>query len=141
MPAPALLLLGLLVPALAAYSDVATEMSWTKSVNVQSLEMAASSTGLRYHDVATSEVTFSRGDTAHVLYKLYLLTEGGTALTHVYSQGSLAEVFKLRLGAGSVIPGFEEAVLSMGVGAKRVAILPPAIAYGARGMPSFGIPS
>ena len=47
--------------------------------------------------------------------------------------------FKFRIGSHSVVPGFAEAVSSMTVGGKRIALLPPAVAYGARGMPSFGI--
>ena len=81
------------------------------------------------------ETTADRVRTARVvvasccsLYKLYLLGDG-SSLTHIYSQSNAGEAFSLRLGAGSVIPGFDEAVLSMSVGCERVAVIPPSIGY------------
>ena len=133
------LVAGVVTAANAAYTEVATEMPWTAGVTVSQLALATSGSGLQTYDVQGADVTFAPGDTADILYKLYLLEEGGD-LRHVYSQSNAAEVFKLRVGAGTVIQGFDEAVQSMGVGSKRVAVLPPQIAYGARGMPSFGIP-
>ena len=41
--------------------------------------------------------------------------------------------FKFPVGAGRVIPGWDETVLAMKKGEKRVIILPPAMAYGSRG--------
>jgi FKBP-type peptidyl-prolyl cis-trans isomerase 2 len=69
------------------------------------------------------------GDSATILYKLFLLDESGNKDKHVYSQSTEQEAFTLRVGAGQVIPGFDEAALGMGIGSKRVAILPSSIAY------------
>mmetsp|Transcript_21419 Transcript_21419/g.48483 ORF Transcript_21419/g.48483 Transcript_21419/m.48483 type:complete len:93 (+) Transcript_21419:569-847(+) len=38
-----------------------------------------------------------------------------------------------KLGKGSLIPGFEEALLGMKPGGKRVVLIPPKLAYGERG--------
>lgn len=37
-----------------------------------------------------------------------------------------------RLGSGQVIPGFDEAVMGMGIGESKTVVIPPAKAYGQR---------
>lgn len=49
------------------------------------------------------------------------------------SSVSRKEPFKFRIGMGRVIRGWDEGVLSMKVGGKRVLTIPPDLAYGSQG--------
>jgi peptidylprolyl isomerase len=51
------------------------------------------------------------------------------------------KLFSFRAGAGQVIGGWDEAVLSMKVGERRTIILPHHLAYGQRGIPGVIPPS
>jgi peptidylprolyl isomerase len=42
-------------------------------------------------------------------------------------------VFSFLLGAGQVVPGFDQGVRGMRIGGKRQVIIPPALGYGSRG--------
>jgi peptidylprolyl isomerase len=45
------------------------------------------------------------------------------------------EPFSFQLGAGQVIPGWDEGVAGMKVGGRRQLVIPPRLAYGATGSP------
>lgn len=51
------------------------------------------------------------------------------------SSWSRNEPFPLTLGAGGVIPGWEQGIEGMKVGGRRELIIPPNLAYGAAGSP------
>ncbi len=51
------------------------------------------------------------------------------------SWDSGAKPFDLELGAGNVIPGWDEGVAGMRVGGRRVLVVPPDKGYGAQGQP------
>ncbi len=72
----------------------------------------------------------SKGDTIIAHYTGYL--EDGTKFDSSYDRN---KPFETMIGVGRVIPGWDEAFLSMKEGEKRLLILPYYLAYGERGSP------
>ncbi|MGL4524230.1 MAG: peptidylprolyl isomerase [Spirochaetia bacterium] len=71
----------------------------------------------------------SKGASIDVHYKGWLLTSG-MVFDSSYERG---EPISFSAGAGQVIPGWDEMVLDMLIGEKRIVVLPPDQAYGAQG--------
>ena len=68
------------------------------------------------------------GQTISVHYSGYL--DNGTKFDSSLDRG---EPIKFPLGAGRVIRGWDEGIATMKVGGKRKLIIPPDLAYGAKG--------
>lgn len=94
------------------------------SLGIDLAAMTKTASGLYYLDmvVGSGEVTMA-GDSATVAYTGWL--PGGTR----FNSGS----FGFIVGAGWVIPGFDEGVAGMRVGGKRKLVIRPELAYGKRG--------
>jgi len=95
--------------------------------------MTKTASGLQYRDL--KEGTGGkpkRGQTCVVHYTGWLWQDGvkGKKFDSSVDRG---EPFDFRVGAGQVIKGWDEGVLSMKVGGKRELLVPPKLAYGARG--------
>lgn len=71
------------------------------------------------------------GDPLAVNY-VGVLYKGGKGFDNSYDRG---QPFPFQLGAGQVIPGWDEGLVGMKVGGRRRLIIPPADAYGAAGQP------
>ncbi|KAK0053793.1 FK506-binding protein 15 [Biomphalaria pfeifferi] len=71
------------------------------------------------------------GDSAEVKYIGWLLTNG--ALGKVFDQSQQDNYFRFRVGKGKVIKGWDQGMLGMKKGAKRILIIPPSLAYGSQG--------
>lgn len=81
---------------------------------------------LRYEEVECGEGDEAgRGDTVSVKYRGTL--EDGTE----FDSGT----YPFQIGAGMVIPGWEEGIAGMKVGGKRKLTIPPDLAYGPQGRP------
>ena len=76
------------------------------------------------------------GDTVAVHYVGTL--QDGTEFDSSVKRGT---PFEFTVGAGQVIQGWEEGVVGMQVGGKRVLVIPPAMAYGEAGFPPVIPPS
>ncbi len=85
--------------------------------------------GLIYEDmVEGTGATATAGQTVVVHYTGWL-----TIGTKFDSSKDRNEPFQFRLGAGQVIPGWDEGVAGMKVGGTRKLTIPPQLGYGARG--------
>jgi len=91
-------------------------------------------TSLEISNLITGTGTVAKsGDTLEVQYVL------ATYSTHKVIQSSwTAQPFSFKLGAGQVIPGWDQGMVGMRVGGRRELIIPPALGYGANS-PGAGI--
>ena len=85
--------------------------------------------GLVINDLVVGEGALAKsGDRVTVHYTGWLLD--GTKFD---SSKDRSQPFSFSLGAGNVIPGWEQGVAGMKVGGKRKLTIPPELGYGARG--------
>ena len=95
--------------------------------------MPTTPSGLQYEDtVPGTGATAVAGQRVRVHYTGWLWQDGQQGRKFDSSKDR-GEPFSFRLGAGEVIGGWDEGVQGMQVGGTRVLIIPPALAYGARG--------
>jgi len=95
-------------------------------------EPTVTATGLRTLDVAVGTGAEPKaGDTVSVSYTGWLSSDG----TKFDSSLESGTPFEFKLGAGEVIPGWDEGVATMRVGGKRRLIIPAELAYGEAGRP------
>lgn len=84
--------------------------------------------GLRYENLECGDgPTAENGDLVKVHYTLKL-SDGST-----FDSSEGRAPIEVRIGAGQVLPGFEEGLTGMRVGGHRRVIVPPELGYGARG--------
>jgi FKBP-type peptidyl-prolyl cis-trans isomerase FkpA len=91
--------------------------------------MITTSSGLQYQDLKIGTGAEAKpGDTVSVHYTGWL--EDGTKFDSSVDRNV---PFEFQLGAGMVIKGWDEGVVGMKVGGKRVLLIPSDLAYGASG--------
>jgi FKBP-type peptidyl-prolyl cis-trans isomerase len=89
--------------------------------------------GLQIQDeIVGTGVVAKSGDTIVVQYTGWL-TNGTKFDSNVDPAFGHVEPFEFALGAGRVIPGWDEGVAGMKVGGKRRLTIPPTLAYGSQG--------
>ncbi len=92
-------------------------------------KMIMTGSGLNYQDIVVGDGEEAvAGKTAVVHYTGWL--EDGTKFDSSVDRGT---PFEFPLGAGRVIKGWDEGVVGMQVGGKRILLIPPELGYGERG--------
>jgi peptidylprolyl isomerase len=114
-----------------AKSTTATaSQSATVKATVSTPQTVTTPSGLKYIDlVVGTGPTPKVGDTVLVNYT------GRFTSGKIFDSSVGRQPFQFVLGRGQVIKGWDEGVGSMKVGGKRRLIIPPDLAYGARGYP------
>ena len=80
-----------------------------------------------------AEAVAGRNVTVHYTGWLYDATRADHKGTKFDSSRDRNEPFEFQLGAGQVIPGWDQGVAGMKVGGQRTLTIPPDMGYGARG--------
>ena len=94
-------------------------------------------TELEKEDIVTGKgATAKEGDNVSVQY-VGVNWSNGTEFDASWNRG---EAFTFTLGAGNVIPGWDEGVQGMKEGGRRKLVIPPDMGYGEQGTPDGSIP-
>ena len=86
--------------------------------------------GLKYEDVLVGEGALAENGKMVAVHYTGRLTDGTQ-----FDSSEGREPYSLKLGAGTVIKGWEEGLKGMRAGGKRKLTIPPDMGYGARGFP------
>ncbi|MGC5780488.1 FKBP-type peptidyl-prolyl cis-trans isomerase [Methylobacterium sp. NFXW15] len=106
-------------------------IAMTASANAA--ETVTTPTGLKYQDeVVGTGPSPKAGQQVTVQYTGWL-DEGGKKGKKFDSSRDRNQPFSFTIGAGQVIQGWDQGVMTMKTGGKRTLIIPPELGYGARG--------
>ncbi len=106
-------------------------IAMTASANAA--ETVTTPTGLKYQDeVVGTGPQPKAGQQVTVQYTGWL-DEGGKKGKKFDSSRDRTQPFSFTIGAGQVIQGWDQGVMTMKTGGKRTLIIPPELGYGARG--------
>jgi FKBP-type peptidyl-prolyl cis-trans isomerase len=114
----------------ASPSPAAPSAAVSPAAAASSGAATTTASGLQIQDVTVGTGAEAKtGDTVMVNYTGWLMD--GTKFDSSIGRAP----FEVTLGQHRVIPGWEEGLVGMKVGGKRILIIPPQLGYGARGAP------
>jgi FKBP-type peptidyl-prolyl cis-trans isomerase len=122
---------GVVFVAYTLFGGNITSLFQANTMDQNSLAAAASPTTSNINGVITSDITVGQGPTVKqgqlVTVNYILSLSDGTV---VQNSKDFGQPFKFTLGAGDVIPGWEQGFAGMKVGGVRTITIPPELAYG-----------
>jgi FKBP-type peptidyl-prolyl cis-trans isomerase len=119
-----------LAEAEPAMADTVPAATYAPELDVDLASFQRTPTGLYIRDLEPGTgAEAASGQTVSVHYTGWL--PDGTEFDSSLDRN---EPLSFPLGAGQVIPGWEEGVVGMKVGGRRKLVIPPSLAYGAGGM-------
>lgn len=105
-------------------------IAMTMTAAMAATELVTTDSGLQYEDTKVGEgAQPTKGQTVVVHY-VGRLKSNDQKFDSSVDRGT---PFEFKLGAGQVIPGWDEGLASMKVGGKRTLVIPADLAYGSRG--------
>ena len=131
MRGSAVALFALILSACGGSGDEAGDQAAGGDFAVDSSAMTRTSSGLRYQDVAVGEGAEVRQGQVAVVHYTGWLTDG----TKFDSSRDRGTPFSFPVGAGQVIPGWDEGVAGMKIGGRRKLLIPANLGYGDMGAP------
>jgi len=108
--------------------DGGNDMAFDSSLNIEIDEMDRSPSGLY-----TRDLTEGSGEAATAGRRVTVHYTGWLTNGTQFDSSRNGSPFEFTLGAGEVIPGWDEGVAGMMIGGRRQLVIPPALAYGSSG--------
>ena len=100
--------------------------TFAASLGIDLAQMTKTSSGLYYREITTGSGALAGPGSRVSLHYAGWLANG----TQFDANEEPAQPLQFTLGAGQVIPGFDEGVRGMKVGGRRQLIIPPSLGYG-----------
>ena len=103
-------------------------MTFARALGIEVASMSRTPRGVLYRDLTPGTGEPVGPGKLVAIHYAGTLPDG----TPFDANGPADPPYEFRLGAGEVVPGFDEAVTGMKVGGKRQVVIPPSLGYGAR---------
>jgi FKBP-type peptidyl-prolyl cis-trans isomerase len=132
MRVPSTLFLFLfLLPACGSGGDRPSAGGSSADLGIDTAAMTTTPTGLKIQDVKVGEGAEATSGSTAVVHYTGWLTDG----KKFDSSRDRGTPFDFRIGAGQVIPGWDQGVAGMKVGGQRKLLIPADLGYGEMGAP------